>query len=100
MVPDLLVGHRSEQNAEDEARRGARERNQRHGNRQAVIDGAHEVDRGVTAETEIDGMAEGQEPGLPQQHIERQREHRGDAHLAQHRMAEIRMEDPADAAAR
>ena len=84
--------YRPEQDAEQQARRRPGERNERHGNRQSVIDRLHHVNRDVAAEPEVHGMAEGQEAGLSQQHVERKREDRGDAHLAQHRVPEVRVE--------
>ena len=79
--------HGPEQQAEQQARRGAGERDERQRNRQAVVDGTQEVNRRIAAETEVDGMAEGQQAGLAQQHVVRKREDRRDSHLAQQRVA-------------
>jgi len=41
------------------------------------------MDRGVAAETEVNGVSEGKKARLSEQHVERQREHRRNAHLTQ-----------------
>ena len=83
---------RAEHDPEGEPRRGARERHQRDRDREARVHRAQEVDRGVAAEPEVDGVAEGQQPRLSEQQVVREGENRGDPHLAQERAAEARVE--------
>ena len=45
------------------------------------------MNRGVAAETEVDGVSERKQACLPEQYVERQGEYCGDAHLAQQRAA-------------
>ena len=57
------------------------------GTGQPRVDEPHRVDGDVAAEAEVHGVAEGEEPGLAEEHVEREREDGGDAHLAQHASA-------------
>ena len=50
------------------------------------------MDPGITAEAEVHRMSERQQPGLAQQQVVRQREHRRNAHLREQRAAEVAVE--------
>ena len=82
----------AEHDSEGKARGRARERHERHGNRQPAVDGAQEVDRRVSAEAEVHRVAEGQQARLPEEQVVREREHRGDSHLREERAGEARVE--------
>ena len=85
-MPARLSRDEPEQEAEREPGQSADEGNDRDRHVQPIVDDSvHRVDRDEAAEAEIDGVAEGKQARLPEEHIVGQGEDDHDAHDAHHR---------------
>jgi hypothetical protein len=83
----------AEQHPGDQAGDAADQRQQGGGQRVAALaDGIQRVHRGEGAEAVIHGVAEGEQPGVAEQHVVGEGEHHHDAHLAKERDQEAALE--------